>query len=317
MSTSDTIEREPRPRRRRAARPAQAWRETFGPTQAWWGFVFALPMLLLLAVFKFWPMAYAGWLSLTNANLTEPTRKFVGTENYSNLVHDTVFVGSLKTTAYFVGATITPSLLVGLGLALLVNTRVPIRGVFRVLLFLPAVIPIIVVPILWQFLFNPYGLVNDGLNSVGLPSVNWLLSPSGVVPALVVATTWRLAPLCMVIFLAGLQSIPANLYEAAEVDGASPMRRFWTITLPMLKPTVLVALIFAVTLTVQNFVLALVMTNGGPDNASTTVSLFVYQTGFLDFRMGYASAAAMVMLLILVAVTIVSLRLLRTDEAST
>ena len=120
----------------------------------------------------------------------------------------------------------------------------------------------------------------------------------------------------MVIFLAGLQSIPGSLYEAAEVDGASVAKRFRTITLPLLKPTILVVLIFAVTLTVQNFVLALVMTNGGPDNASTTLSLFVYETGFLNFRMGYASAAAMIMLLVLVAITVVSLRLFRTEQAA-
>jgi multiple sugar transport system permease protein len=286
-------------------------RRWLGPTQPWWGLVFALPMLGLLACFKFWPMAYAGLLSLTDANLTERTRHFVGAQNYARLTHDTAFLGALETTAHYVGETIAISMVLGLGLALLLNQRVPARGLFRTLIFLPAVVPLIVVPILWQFLFNAYGLVNDGLTSLGIPAVNWLLSTQGAVPALVIATAWRLTPLCMVIYLAGLQTIPSELYEAAKVDGATVVRRFRSITAPLLRPTLLVVVVFSITLTVQNFVLALVMTGGGPDSATTTLSLFVYQTGFLGFRMGYASGAAIVMLVIIVAITLISLRVFR------
>lgn len=302
-----------------AAWPAERFlsrvhRRWFGPTQPWWGFVFTLPMFVLLVCFKFWPMAYAAWLSLTNATLTERTHRFIGLHNYARLGHDTTFIGALETTARYVGATIGVSMILGLALAVLLNQNVPARGLFRTLIFLPAVVPIIVVPILWQFLFNPYGLVNHVLKALALHPVNWLLSPQGAVGALVVATAWRLTPLCMVIYLAGLQSIPNELYEAAKVDGAGGARRFRSVTLPMLKPTFLVVVVFAITLTVQNFVLALVMTGGGPDNASTTLSLFVYQTGFLGFQMGYASAAALVMLLIIVALTMISLRAFRGDE---
>ena len=293
---------------------ARLRRQWLGPTQPWWGVVFAAPMLLLLLGFKFWPMGYAAWLSLTNASLTARSRHFIGGANYARLAHDTAFLGALEITARYVGATIAVSMVLGLALAVLLNQRIPARGLFRTLLFLPAVVPIIVTPILWQFLFNPYGLVNDAFRAVGGHPVNWLLSADGALAALVIATAWRLTPLCMVIYLAGLQSIPAELYEAATVDGAGAPRRFRSVTLPMLKPTMLVAIVFAITLTVQNFVLALVMTGGGPDNASTTLSLFVYQTGFIGFQMGYASAAALVMLLISVAFTILSLRAFRTDE---
>lgn len=299
------------PRERLLTRVRRRW---FGPTQPWWGFVFTLPILVLLVCFKFWPMGYAAGLSLTNASLTERAWRFVGVHNYARLARDTVFVGALATTGRYVGATIALSMVIGLGLAVLLNQRVPARGLFRTLIFLPAVVPIVVAPILWQFLFHPYGLVNHALKTLGLHPVNWLLSPQGAVEALVIATAWRLTPLCMVIYLAGLQSIPGELYEAAAMDGAGAPRRFRSITLPMLKPTFLVVMVFAITLTVQNFVLALVMTGGGPDNASTTLSLFVYQTGFLGFRMGYASAAALVMLLIIVAFTMLSLRALRTEE---
>ncbi len=289
-------------------------RRWLGPTQPWWGAVFAAPLLVLLVGFKFWPMGYAAWLSLTNASLTERTRRFIGAANYARLAHDTTFIGALETTGRYVGATIAISMVLGLALAVLLNQKIPARGLFRTLLFLPAVVPIIVVPILWQFLFHPYGLVNYTLRTLGLHPVNWLLSPQGAVGALVLATAWRLTPLCMVIYLAGLQSIPHELYEAAAIDGAGAPRRFRSVTLPMLKPTFLVVVVFAITLTVQNFVLALVMTGGGPDNASTTLSLFVYETGFRGFQMGYASAAARVMLLIIVAFTLVSLRAFRTHE---
>ncbi len=289
-------------------------RRWFGPTQPWWGFVFTVPILVLLVCFKFWPMAYAAGLSLTNASLTERAWRFVGVANYARLARDTAFLGALGTTGRYVGATIALSMVLGLGLAVLLNQKIPARGLFRTLMFLPAVVPIIVAPILWQFLFHPYGLVNTALKTLGLHPVNWLLSPQGAVGALVLATAWRLTPLCMVIYLAGLQSIPGELYEAGAIDGAGAPRRFRSITLPMLKPTFLVVLVFAITLTVQNFVLALVMTGGGPDNASTTLSLFVYQTGFLGFRMGYASAAALVMLSIIVVFTLVSLRAFRTEE---
>lgn len=302
-----------------AAWPAEPFwirlrRRWLGPTQPWWGTVFAAPILVLLVGFKFWPMGYAAWLSLTNASLTGGTRRFLGTANYVRLAHDTTFLGALDTTARYVGATITISMVLGLALAVLLNQKLPARGLFRTLLFLPAVVPLIVVPILWQFLFHPYGLVNHALKIVGLRPENWLLSARGAVEALVLATAWRLTPLCMVIYLAGLQSIPHELYEAAAIDGAGPPRRFRSVTLPMLKPTFLVVIVFAITLTVQNFVLALVMTGGGPDNASTTLSLFVYQTGFIGFQMGYASAAALVMLLIIVAFTVFSLRAFRTHE---
>ena len=297
-----------------ANRRVPRMRRGLGPAQSWWGFVFALPMLGLLMGFKFWPMAYAGWLSLTDANLSEPARHFIGAHNYTRLIRDTAFVGALQTTGRYVAETLALSMVLGLGLALLLNQNVPARGLFRTLIFLPAVVPIIVVPILWQFLFNPYGLVNDALKRVGLPPMNWLLSAQGAVAALVIATAWRLTPLCMVIYLAGLQSIPMELYDAAKVDGAGVTRRFRSITLPLLKPTFLVVVVFAITLTVQNFVLALVMTGGGPDSASTTLSLFVYQTGFLGFRMGYASAAAIVMLLIIVVFTVINLRVFRSEE---
>ena len=183
------------------------------------------------------------------------------------------------------------------------------------MLFFPAIIPIIVVPILWQFLFHPYGLVNTAVvQPLGFEPINWLTSTGAVIPAFIISTSWRIVPLCIVIFLAGLQTIPEELYEAAKVDGASMLHQFRYVTIPRLKPTILVVVVFAMTLTAKNLVFMLVMTNGGPDNASRTLSLFIYEMGFRFSRFGYASAGAIVLLVLIIILTAISVRVFRTDD---
>jgi len=289
-----------------------SWR---GPSQPFWGFLFVLPILVLFVVFKFWPIVYAAWLSLTNASPVSRTSDFVGLENYIALAGNPQFFKALIITGYYVFGTLVPVVIISLAIALLVNQKIKGRGLFRVLLFFPAIIPIIVVPILWQFLFHPYGLVNTTvIETLGFEAINWLTSTDSVIPAFIVSTGWRIIPLCMVIFLAGLQGIPEDLYEAAKVDGASMPQRFRYVTIPRLKPTILVVVVFAVTLTAKNLVFMLVMTNGGPDNASRTLSLFIYEVGFRFSRVGYASAAAVLLLLVIVVATAISLRIFRTDD---
>ena len=313
QSTAASVERI---RRRSPSGPVgRAFGSWLGPSQPFWGFLFVLPILVLFAAFKFWPILYAFWLSFTNTSPVAHTADFVGAQNYVALADDPQFIRALTITAYYIFGTVFPVTVIALGIALLLNERVRGRGLFRVLLFFPAIIPIIVVPILWQFLFHPYGLVNTAVaENVGLGTISWLTSSDTVIPAFIIATSWRIIPLCVVIFLAGLQGIPEDLYEAAKVDGASTSQRFRFITIPRLKPTILVVLVFAITLTAKNLVFMLVMTNGGPDNASRTLSLFIYEVGFRFSRLGYASAAAMVLVLVIVALTAVCLRALRTDD---
>jgi ABC-type sugar transport system permease subunit len=290
-------------------------RSWFGPSEPYWGFLFVLPILVLFAAFKFWPILFAVWLSFTNTSTVSHTSDFVGLTNYANLVRDPQFLRSLTVTGYYVFGTLVPVLVLSLGIALLLNQKLRGRGVFRVMLFFPAIVPIIVVPILWQFLFHPYGLVNAAvIDPLGFEPVNWLTSTTAVVPAYIIATAWRVIPLCIVIFLAGLQTIPEELYEAAKVDGASMLQRFRFVTIPRLKPTTLVVVVFTMTLTAKNLVLMLIMTNGGPDNASRTLSLFIYQMGFRFSRFGYASAGAIVLLLVLMLLTAMNLRLFRTED---
>jgi ABC-type sugar transport system permease subunit len=289
-------------------------RSWLGPRQPYWGLLFVLPILLFFIVFKFWPMFRAIRLSLFNASPLSKTETFVGLGNYIDLAGDRLFLRVLQTTAVYVVGTVAVLMVLSLLLALLLNQA--LRGIhlLRTLIFLPAIVPIIIVPILWRTLFHPYGLVNSGLELFGIAGPNWLQDASAVIWTLILPTDWRFIPLYMLIYLAGLQSIPDDLYDAAKVDGASLVQQFRWITLPLLKPTTLVVLIASVTFTAKTIVLPLVLTEGGPNNSSMTLSLFIYQTGFINFNLGYASAASILLLLIVVTFTILNLRLFRSDE---
>jgi ABC-type sugar transport system permease subunit len=292
----------------------RARRSWLGPREPWWGLLFVLPILILFIVFKFLPILRAGYLSFTEYNPLDRIETFVGIENYVGLAGDAQFLNSLRVTLTYVIGTVTPLVVISLGLAILLNQKIRLRGVFRALIFLPAVIPIIVVPILWRFMYHPFGLVNTGFDLFGFEGVNWLQSKDAVIPGFIIASEWRFVPLFMIIYLAGLQAIPEDLYDAAKVDGASAVQRFRHVTIPMLKPTILVVVVVAVTFTAKTLVLALVMTNGGPDNASRTLSLFIYEMGFRFFRLGYASAASMILLALIVVFTLINMRVFRTDD---
>jgi ABC-type sugar transport system permease subunit len=253
-------------------------------------------------------------LSFYDASPLTKVEEFIAGDNFVRLASDPLFLRAVVTTATYVVGTVAPLMVLSLALALLFHAGIRGGGVFRTLIFLPVIVPIIVVPILWRFLFHPYGLVNEGLALFGIVGPNWLSDVDVVVLALIIPTDWRFIPLYALIYLAGLQSIPQDYYDAAKVDGASITQRFRWITLPLLKPTTVVVLIASVTFTSKSLVLPLVMTEGGPNNASTTISLFTYQTGFNFFNLGYASAASMILLGIVVAFTLVSLRLFRTDD---
>jgi multiple sugar transport system permease protein len=275
----------------------------------WTGVLFVLPIFVLFVVFRFWPMLDAMWLSLHSKTLiTDP--QWVGLDNYSRLFSDPEFLKSLRATGYYVAGTCIPLWVLSLGLALMLDAAVRGRTLFRVLVFLPAIIPAVVLPVLWRFTLHPYGLVNQGLEQVGIGGVDWLTKSAAVIPAFILASEWRFIPLFAIIYLAGLQGVPQQYHEAAQLDGAGPFRRFFSITLPLLKPTIAVVVIVSVTLTAKSLVLALLMTNGGPAGASRVLSLFIYQNGFQYFQLGYASAASMVLLAIMFVFTLVQLKLL-------
>ena len=278
-----------------------------------WGLVFVLPTFTLLLAFRFWPMLQVIRLSLYRYDLLTPPR-FIAFDNYTRLVHDPLFYQSLTATGYYVVGTCLPLWVLSLALAIVLDSVPFGKGFFRAVIFLPAIVPSVVLPILWRFLYHPYGLVNSLLNSAGLPSVSWLSDTKTVIPSFIVTSEWRFVPLFMVIYLAGLQSIPDEYHDAARVDGASAVQRFFTITLPLLRPTIGVVVVTSVVLTAKSLVLALLMTNGAPGGASRLLSLFVYQNAFIFLKLGYASAASVVLLAVLATFTMLQLRFFRPLE---
>jgi ABC-type sugar transport system permease subunit len=278
-----------------------------------WGYLFLLPMFLLLVVFKFVPMLRALYLSLTSYDLLSPPR-FVGLRNYVTLIHDPLFHQSVWATVYYVFGTCVPLWFLSLGLALVFNAALPGRGILRLLYFIPAIMPVVVYATVWRFMFHPYGLLNVGLQTLGFPAIDWLASSKAVMPGFILAADWRFVPYFMIIYLAGLQAIPEEYYEAAAIDGAGRLQRFRFITLPLLRPTILLVVVVSIILMSKVFTNVLIISGGGPDGATRVLSLFIYQTGFQFFKMGLATAASIFLLLGTMVFTLIQLRLFREER---
>jgi multiple sugar transport system permease protein len=295
----------PRHRRRAWLRSAEARHQA-------WGYLFLAPMFVLLVVFKFIPMAQAFYLSLTNYDLLSAPR-FIGLRNYLTLLGDPLFRQSVGVTAYYVFGTCVLLWLLALAMALVFNAPLPAKNALRTIYFLPAIVPVVVYAVIWQFMFHPYGLLNVGLQSVGLRPVQWLTDSRAVMPGFILAALWRFVPYFMIIYLAGLQNIPHEYYEAAAIDGAAGAQAFRFVTLPLLRPTILLVIVVSLILMSKVFTNVLIITGGGPDGATRVLSLFIYQTGFQFFKMGLASAASIFLLLGTMTFTLLQLRLFRED----
>lgn len=291
--------------------PLMAFPSSAGVRRQAWAYAFLLPALLLLAVFKVVPMLRAFQLSFTSYSLLGPPT-FVGLRNYRELATDPLFHQSLGATAYYVLGTCLPIWVLSLALALVFNA-LPGRTVLRLVYFVPAVVPVVVHAIIWRFMLHPYGLLNAGLAWLGLPGVDWLGDRAAVIPGLIMASEWRFVPLFAVLYLTGLQNIPTEYHEAAAIDGASWLQRFRFVTLPQLRPTILLVTAGSVIVASKSLTSVLVISGGGPDGASRVLPLFIFQTGFQYFKMGLASAASIVLLIATMTVTLIQLRLLRED----
>jgi multiple sugar transport system permease protein len=267
-------------------------------------------MLVLLLVFKAVPIVQALQLSLTSYDLISPPR-FNGLNNYLFLISDSRFLGAVRVTLYYMFGTAIPLWVLSLGLAVAFNQRFPARNWIRLAYFLPTIVPLVVFGTVWQFLFHPYGLVNQGLQAMHLPPVLWLTNSAAVIPGFILATEWRFVPYFMIIFLAGLQNIPVELKEAAAIDGGSPWQIFRHITLPLLRPIILLVVVISLILLSRSFTVAYVMTGGGPNNASTVIGLYIYKAAFSEYRMGIAAAASILLLLGTMVLTVIQLRVFR------
>jgi multiple sugar transport system permease protein len=285
------------------ARRRVRWRDVRGA-------VFILPWVIGFGVFQLFPFLASLYLSLTEWNFSQ-TPKLVGLENYRRLLlDDPLLRRSVWNTLYYTVIHVPGSLLIAFCLALLLNQRVRGIALFRTMFYLPSITTSVATVIIWIFLFQPDGLVNKALGLVGVPGPNWLTSPTWAMPALILMSLWTVGT-PMILYLAGLQGIPESLYEAAMIDGAGWWSKFRHVTVPMMTPQIFMTSVLGIIGSFQVFTGALVMTNGGPGDATTFILLHMYWQGWQYFRMGYASAIAWVLLLIILAFTFAQLRLAR------
>src|SRR5215471_4971347 len=276
----------------------------------WAGFLFVLPALIHLATFKFYPMLEAFWLSFHRYDLMSPP-VFNGLRNYQVLWENPLFHQSFWVSVTYMFGVALPEWFLALGLALLLNRQIPGRSLIRLAYFFPIAMSQIVVAMVWKFMYHPYGLVNTILEFFWIGRINWLSTEETALPALIIIGIWRGIPLFAVLYLAGLQAIPKEYREAAAIDGAGPFQRFFYVTIPLLRPTILLVIVMSLLSAVKVFLNPLVMTEGGPNGTTRVLPYFIYETGFAYFRMGEAAAASMVLFAFVFGLTLVQLRLLR------
>lgn len=279
------------------------------------GVLFAAPALGAIALFFAVPVLGAAVLSLTDFDIyaiaSRENLRFAGLSNYGRLLDEPLFWVALRNTLYFVVVAGPLSIAASLGAALLVDARlVRWKPLFRTALFLPVVTTLVAVAVVWRYLYHPrFGLLNRALELFGAAPIDWLGDPAWAMPAIVLMTVWKNFGFNMVIFVAGLQSIPAQVYEAARIDGAGDWTQFTRITLPMLAPTFAFVAIMTMIGYLQLFAEPYVMTQGGPANATLSIVLWMYQEGFRWWNLGYAAAIAFVLFALILALTGLALRL--------
>jgi len=284
-------------------------RPKFYQRQSFWGFLFVLPWLVGFVVFTVGPMLASLALSFTRYDLV--TIRPLGLYNYTYLfTKDPLFYRSLLNTAIYVAVSVPLGLTGSLLLAMLLDTRVRGISVFRTVYYIPSLTPAVASAILWMWVFHPdVGLLNFALRHLGVGSPpGWLQSETWAMPALIVMSLWGIGGARMIIFLAGLQGIGEHYYEAAKIDGAGAVQRFFHITLPLITPVIYFNLVLGVIGGFQVFTSVYVMTEGGPNNATLMYALYLYRNAFVFFKMGRASAMAWVLFAILLAFTYVQFR---------
>ena len=274
-------------------------------TDTLWGLFFIAPQLLGLIAFSLYPVIYAFVLSVMEWNGLGD-RSFVGLANFRDQFADEKFRGALIHTVIYTAIAVPGSVIISLLLALAVN-RVRGKTIYRTIFFLPTITSSVAVSMVWLWLLNgDFGIINVYLREIfALDPPNWLVSSTWVIPAIALVAVWAGLGFNMVIFLAGLQGIPQTYLEAAQIDGASKFRQFWNITLPLLSPTTFFVTIMSIIASFQVFDMVYVMTGGGPGDASTTMVFHIYELAFVKFTFGLSSAAAVVLFIIILGVTLV------------
>ena len=300
-----------------------AGRAPVGPRRGWRqdliGWSFAAPFVILFGIFLALPILAAFALSFTSFGLRDLDNPIgttvVGVQNYTDLLGDPKFWKSLGNTIYFVVVGVPLTLALGLVIANALSRGITrLRTVFRVGYYLPVITSIVAIAVVWRFLLNPdVGLINILLSNLGITGPNWLASSALAMPSIIAMAVWRNLGFAMVVFVAGMQAIPVMLYEAASIDGAGRWQAFRYVTLPMLRPTILFMLVITTIGYLQLFEEPFVMTDGGPLDATLSVTMYMYQQGFEFFHQGYASAIAYVLFVIVAIVAFLQFKFLRSE----
>jgi multiple sugar transport system permease protein len=274
------------------------------------GLAFISPWVIGFIWFNLYPVLASVYYSFTSFHVIE-TPQWVGLNNFATLAQDDLFWTSLVNTAYFVAGSVPLDLVAALAIAVLLNLRLPLRAILRTCYYIPTIVPTVAGAILWIMLFNTHGgIVNETLGLVGIDEIPWLSSPTWAMPALILLSVWG-AGMAIVIFLAGLQDVPVTLYEAARLDGAGSLRLVWHVTVPLVSPVILLNGVLGIINGSQIFALPLIMTGGGPLNATLVYSIELFRNAFVYYKMGYASALAWIFFVFLFGLTLLSLRLSR------
>lgn len=271
-------------------------------TQARYFYLFITPWIIGFLVFQLYPIISSLYYSFTDYEIPgKPV--FIGFQNYINAFHDSIFFKSIQVTLYYTLLSVPIGLLLSLFFALLLNQNVFGKGIFRTLMYLPSMVSGVSMSLLWVWIFNPqYGIANYLLSLIHITGPAWLSDEHWAVPALIIMSFWTTGE-GMVLFLAALQGVPRSLEEAAVLDGANRFQRFRNITLPMISPIILFQLIINIINSFQVFTQAFVMTEGGPHYATTFYVYYIYQNAFVNFKMGYASALAWMLLAVVMIIT--------------
>lgn len=270
------------------------------------------PFLMVLLVFQYWPLAILAKDSTYRYSLLNTDqRTFVGVGNFVDVFTDPAAIQSLLITLIFIAGVVVLVIPIALVLAVYLNGKLPARPLIRVLVFLPVVTSSVVVATMWTFMLGDKGLINSVTDLVGIPPISFLADVDFALPAIIVMTAWQQVGLAMVLFLGGLQSIPQDVYEAAELDGAGPLRSLWSITIPLLSRSTLVTVVIVTVFALQAFAPAYLMTNGAPQGTTNLIIYHIYKTAFELQNPGYASALSIVVLVFAITVALIQMRLLR------
>ncbi len=277
------------------------------------GWLFLSPYLIHFAVFLAFPIVFSLVLLFHQWDVVSPL-KFVGLQNFTKVFQDKLFFKALFNTFYFLIIHIPLQIIVALLLAVILNRKIKFRGFFRAVYFLPVVVSGVVITMLWNQLYNlNSGLLNQLIQSIGLPRVAWLTSPKLAMPSIAIMATWKNVGLYVVLFLVGLQSVPKSMYEAADIEGASEWQKFRKITLPMINSTFFMVVILSTISGFSLFIEPYIMTGGGPMNSTLSAVLYIYKQAFNFYHMGYAATLGFVFAIILFTVVLIQRKVLERD----